>query len=304
MLLDKRVRRGLCAVAGALCPFFLFGQASAAEPAERHAPYSYPWQLRSLLAEGFVRLDTSIALYEDGGSSVVPMLSGSFVMGPKIAGFVRLGLVSNSPTVNEDAFGFLNPELGLQYVHRPVEELWLALTLGLSVPLGSGGEQPTDLGTLANRAGALARSGFDNPHFAVNHLGVLPGMGLGYIAHGLTLQAEITVNALARVRGTATGRAVDVELTTGFFAGYLFAELVSVGAELRYQRWMSSPVAPQERADEGLEDIATLAFGPRLHLRLSPDLALRPGVSVTIPLDNPMAERNYTIIGVDLPLTF
>ena len=55
--------------------------------------------------------------------------------------------------------------------------------------------------------------------------------------------------------------------------------------------------------DRRLDNI-TVAAGPRVHLKLGETLWFRPGIAYARGLDNPMADDDYHIVQVDLPLAF
>jgi len=165
-----------------------------------------------------------------------------------------------------------------------------------------GGNAPDRATSAALAAGVLTRSAMDNAMFAVNDFTVFPGLGLSYSRWGFTLQAEATVLQLTRVRGElAAPDASRTNFTSGVHLGYFPFEILSVGAELRYQRFLSNPVAVTR--NESVRDNATFAIGPRLHLKGKGFFA-RPGVSITFPLDDPMRKQRMTILQVDVPVIF
>src|SRR5206468_4326810 len=107
---------------------------------------------------------------------------------------------------------------------------------------------------------------------------------------GLTLQAEITVLQLTRVRGSAVQpEASKTNFTSGFHVGYFLVPELSIGAELRYQRWLNAPVAVDKDTTQTLVDNATFAIGPRYHIKVGSSSWLRPGVAYSRGLDRPMA---------------
>src|SRR5690606_17746155 len=182
-------------------------------PKPKPPPYSLPFQLRPVVAGTVVRSDTALAFYEnpangESGTTVASMLLASYKITNEIAPLVRVGVVSNSPPDAvapapnpPSGFGFLNPVLGVTYALTLDPALRLGLFLGVTVPVGSGGgNEPEPKNALANQAGIRARSAMDNAMFAVNDFTVFPGVGLAYVAHGLTVQVEATVLQLTRVR--------------------------------------------------------------------------------------------------------
>ena len=76
-----------------------------------------------------------------------------------------------------------------------------------------------------------ARAQLDNALFAVNDLALIPGFGAAYVSGGLTVQVEITLLQLMRVRGEAAQpEASKTNMTTGLHGGYFFLPQLSAGA--------------------------------------------------------------------------
>jgi len=286
--------------------------APAAAPAATAspAPYSLPWQLRPVVAGTVLRVDSAIALYEDqagnNGETVATMILGSYKVTPELAPFVRLGVVGNSPPTGGGAVVLVNPALGATYALKFAQDFRLALFLGLTIPVGmGGGDAPDPAKAAAARSGILARSAMDNAMFAVNDFTVFPGVGLAYVAHGLTVQAEVTLLQLTRVRGSAAQPdSSKTNFTTGLHVGYFFLPVLSLGAELRYQRWLSTPRAVAADATGTTRDNLTMAVGPRLHMRVGKSTWIRPGIAYAQGLDYPMTKQDYRIIQVDVPVSF
>jgi hypothetical protein len=286
--------------------------ADAAPPAEPPPPppYSLPWQLRPAGAGTVVRLDTAFAFYEDpvshkSGSTVVPMLLFSYKVAKGFAPLVRLGVVSNSPPdPAPSGFGFLNPVLGGTYALDLAKELKLAFFLGLTIPVGSGGGDHPDAGQkLARNAGILARSAMDNAMFAVNDFTIFPGVDFAFVSGGFTAQAEATLLQLTRVRGSVDQPdSSKTNLTMGLHVGYFLIPLLSLGAEIRHQRWLSTPKAVA--ANSILRDTSTIAVGPRFHFQVSKGKWLRPGIAFAFPIDQPMTKSSYKIVQLDVPFSF
>jgi hypothetical protein len=157
----------------------------------------------------------------------------------------------------------------------------------------------------------------DNAMFAVNYLTFFPGIGLAYVADGLTVQGELTVLSLNRVRGGDAAEPDErrTNFTSGLHIGYFVLDLLSIGADLRYQRWLSTPQAVE--ADEempsddqrGIRDQASFAIGPRFHFQPGEGLWLRPGIAYARGIDGPMSgtsigATNYHVIQLDVPFVF
>ncbi len=297
--------------------------ADAAPPAEPAAakpkppPYSLPWQLRSVIPATVLRSDTSFAFYKDptsgkSGSTVASMLFGSYKIIPELSVLVRLGFVSSSPpSPAKSGSGLTNPLLGAMFAPKISPSFKLGGFLGFTLPVGSGGgDKPTPETAAAVAAGAPARAAFDNAMFAVNYFTVIPGIDVAYVASGLTVQGEATLFRLMKARGPDTIDKSNTNLTLGLHVGYFIAPMFSIGAELRHQRWLSTPVgvkkdeAKASSAQLGVRDQTTWAVGPRFHFKLSDSIWFRPGVSFGMPIDDPMSKSKYKTVQLDLPFVF
>ena len=259
-----------------------------------------------------VRLDTSYAFYRNpvtdkAGSAVVSSLLGSYKLAADFALIARLGLVSNAPPdavpLVPKKTNVLNPVLAGLYGIKLTPTLKLGLFLGIALPLGNGGDTNSHPSKIAaTRAGIATRSAFDNAMFAIDYLTVFPGVDLAFIQSGFTLQGEATLLKLTRVRGPSDDSRVN--LTLGAHAGYFFAPFFSVGAEIRHQRWLSTPLSVKNDKTDSVRDTTTFAFGPRFHFKLSDTSWFRPGLSLTLPIDDPMKKAEYKIVQLDLPISF
>jgi hypothetical protein len=293
---------------------------AAAAPPPAPPPYSLPWQLRPVAAANVVRSDTTVAFYEnpmsgESGSTVASMLLGSYKVTPDFAPLVRLGVVSASAPEGtmtpagaiDSGFSFVNPVIGGTYVFKLSPEWKLGAFLGLTIPVGSGGGETPDIeSAFANRAGILARSAMDNAMFAVNYFTVFPGLGLSWVAHGVTVQAEVTLLQLFRVRANEMVEPDNsrTNFTMGLHAGYFFIPQLSLGAELRHQRWLSTPAAVEADTTDTLRDNTTVAVGIRGHFKLNDTMWLRPGIAYARGLDDPMDLQKYNILQIDVPFVF
>jgi hypothetical protein len=308
--------------------------APAAPPAP--PPYSLPWQLRPVAVGNVVRSDTAIAFYKPkaaaaGGTTIASMLLGTYKLTDSFAPMIRLGVVSNSPPEPaapapkpDGGFAFINPVVGGTYLLKLTPEIKLALFLGLTIPVGGGGGDKPEPETLAaTRSGIPARSAMDNAMFAVNDFTVFPGVGVSWVKSGFTVQGELTVLQLFRVKGDKGGNATatppvpppnpdssKTNLTMGLHAGYFFIPQLSAGVELRHQRWLSTPKAVKadealpDSAQMGLRDTTTMALGLRAHFKLSDTMWIRPGLAYARGIDDPMSANEYNIVQVDVPVAF
>jgi hypothetical protein len=314
-------------VLSSVCFLALSGVAQAQEPTAapfieespkpapaKPPPYSLPWQLRPVAPANVVRLDSSYGFYKNpandtSGSALVSTLLGSYKVIPDLAVSGRVGLVDNSPPTLAPQIAhktdILNPVLGGLYGIKLSPNLKLGLFLGLTLPVGSGGGTNTSLGKKgAIGVGINTRSAFDNAMFAIDYFTVFPGVDFAFVKSGFTLQVEATVFKLSKVRGPATEDDSKVNFTTGVHAGYFVTPFLSLGAELRHQRWLSTPLAVKNDKTDSIRDTTTFAVGPRFHFKLSESTWFRPGVSLSLPIDDPMKKADYTIVQLDLPISF
>lgn len=294
--------------------------APAAAPAP--PPYSLPWQLRPVMPVTVIRTEASIGLYEsaagESGTAVAGMVLGSYKITPEFAAMMRLGIVNNSPPdgapvspmpgapAAEGATNFLNPVLGGTYGFKLSPDFKLALFLGVALPFGGGGgDSPDPSNALANNIGISTRSAMDNAMFATNYLTIFPGVDFAYVNHGFTAQVEATVLELIRVKGDAipANDSARTNLTAGLHLGYFIIPQLSIGGELRHQRWLSTPTPIKGPNEDMLRDTSTMALGVRGHFKVD-TIWLRPGISFTTPIDDPMQNSKYKIIQIDVPVVF
>lgn len=291
----------------ALAPAVAAAEAPPAPAAP--APYSLPWQLRPAAALSVVRSDTSLAFSEGMGgdaTTATSMMLLSYKATLHLAPMVRLGIVRHAPPGAMPGSGtaFVNPALGAFYGGTFGPDVRFSAFLGVALPLGMGGGNTPDPGVAAAaRAGVLARSSLDNAMFAVNYATAFPGLDVAWVRDGFTAQLEVTILQLVRTRGEQVEKdSARTNSAVGLHLGYFLVPQLSIGAELRYQRWLSTPAAVA--ADDALRDNLTLAVGPRAHFKLGDRLWFRPGVSYTRGLDDPMSRQSYHIVQLDLPFPF
>jgi hypothetical protein len=287
-------------------------------PPSSAAPYSLPFQLRPAAATTAVRSDTSFMRYEDasanGGFTAATTLLASWkVPGTGPAGFglaplVRFAAVGDSPpssVATGGGFAVVNPLVGVTYAVPLGGGFRLAGFLGTTVPVGMGGGDSPNAGQAdARNAGAWARAEMDNSLFAVNDWATIPGIDVAYVGRGFTLQAEATLFELVRVRGAQVQHeATKTNLTAGLHAGWFVIPSLSLGAELRYQRWIDAPFTAEQGKTS--MDNMTFAIGPRFHFPVGTSSWVRPGVSFSRGADKPLAgTMNADIVQLDVPVVF
>jgi hypothetical protein len=279
----------------------------AAPPA---APYSLPWQLRPAAVVNVIRSDTSVAFYENAagqaGSTVATTLLASYKVTPTVSPLLRLAMVQNQepgPGLGSGV-SVVNPIVGVAWAPKVGDALKVAGLAAVTVPIGMGGAKPAgmDATAAATSRGIAARSAMDNAMFAVNYFTGIVGADVAYVAHKLTLQAEVTLLELLRVRNERLApESARTNLTAGLHAGYFFTSWLSLGTELRYQRWLSTPGFV--KANAAARDTMTVALGPRFHVKMG-NRWLRPGLSYSTALDKPVRDLQYHIVQADVPFLF
>ena len=85
------------------------------------------------------------------------------------------------------------------------------------------------------------------------------------------------------------------------WTGYFIIPALSVGGELRYQRWLKNSAMPESDARR---DTATAALGIRAHFKINDTMWLRPGVAFVQPIDAPMTDQSYHVAQLDVPFAF
>ncbi|MFN7976269.1 MAG: hypothetical protein U0166_28705 [Acidobacteriota bacterium] len=271
-------------------------------------PYSLPWQLRPAAIGTVLRWDSVVADYEDAsgnsGRTLVSFLLLSYKVNDKLAPMIRVGYVDNDPPVGKDGNAYVNPAVGATYLIRPSDDWRVGLFLGLTIPVGQGaGNSPNPATSTAVKSGPLARSAMDNAMFSVNDATLFPGVDIAYVHGGFTFQGEVTLFELHRVHGDRVQ--VDdnkTNLTSGVHFGYFFGPHFSLGGEVRYQRWLTTPSFVE--ANEKLRDNLSVAAGPRFHFKVGKNVKMRPGIAYATGLDGPIDDLKYSIVQIDVPIYF
>jgi hypothetical protein len=294
-------------------------EAQTTSPPPSRTGYSLPFQLRPVTAATALRSDTSLASYENalsqGGFALVSELTGSFRVpgtgatpGTGLAPMLKLTVVNDSaPGTATGGFAFVNPIIGASYALSLGSGFRASGFLGFTIPVGMGGGDSPDKGALdARMVGPFVRAAMDNALFAVNDLAIVPGIDLAYVANRFTAQVEATLFQLERVRGAATQHeATKTNFTSGLHIGYFVTDLLSVGAELRYQRWFNAPIAVDQQKPGTSADEVTFAFGPRFHFEPTHGVWARPGIAYSRGMNHPMTSpANDQIVQLDLPVVF
>lgn len=258
-----------------------------------------------------MRFDAAVAGYEDptsgdSGLTVASMLLGSYKVLPRLSGLVRLPAAQSLPPAGDAAFVLGNPFVGATLALPVPSPYRLALFGGVTLPVGTGGGTDADPSELAaTRAAMASRSAMDNAMFAVNDVALVPGVDLAYLAGGFTAQVEATLLQLVKVRGGANNPDdAKTNLTVGLHLGWFPIPRVSLGTEIRHQRWLSTPRAIAADPTGTLRDTTTVAAGVRVHLELAGKQWLRPGVSYARGLDDPFERAATHVLQIDVPFLF
>lgn len=292
----------------------------APKPAAKPAPYNIPFELRGLPVAHVFRIDSTYGVFDSAVGAeptTVSILNYSYPILPELAVIGRLGLVNGSgPASTLAGGGWSNPAIVAQYSPKISQDFRFSAVLGFTLPVGLGGGNDPDLARKnARNSALLTRSAMHNALFAVNDFAVVPGVGFGWVKHGLTLQVEATAIILARVRGELDQ--VDsskVNLTAGLHAGYFVAPWMSVGGELRMQRWAKAPKAVNDSPKkDDLMMTVTAAIGPRFHFKVGEKTWIRPALTYGFRLDDSAtnaagavlpSDASYDVLQLDVPFIF
>lgn len=309
---------------GSLAAAPAFAQAPAAsEPAPPPpAPYSLPWQLRPAVPVNVVRNDLTLGFYKapdptdpkksNAGFAAVESLMVAVKLESWVALTARVTAVGNaapSPATGSGSVG--NPVFGAMFSFKAAD-FRITPSISVALPLGMGGGDSPDPGPdAANKAAVRVRSSMDNSVFGPNYCTIIAGLDFAFIRAGFTAQAEVTLFESIRARGAAVSPdAAFTNLTMGLHLGYFFIPQLSLGAEIRHQRFLTTPapVAADQAlpADQqlGLRDTTTFAVGPRVHFKLGETTWIRPGVAYARGIDNPLSKTGYNIVQIDVPVVF
>lgn len=270
----------------------------------RPPTYTLPFYLRPAVAPNVVRID-GVLVPQKAQTTTVGLLLAGGRLTRDFGLYGRVGYARNSPDVGPSGGGVTNPIAIALYTPVIAPFTRLALFGGVTAPIGQGGGNSPDAGTRAAMgAGIYARSAMDNALFAVNYMTPTAGAGVAYIKGGWTLQAEVTILQLFRVRGDQ--KDLD-ESRTNSTAGALVGipildpSLMAI-AEVHYQRWLSTPRAVE--ANGSLRQQGSAGIGLRGNFLVGSGVWMRPAIGLFMPIDDPMKQNESRIFHVDLPVTF
>ncbi|MDP3275342.1 MAG: hypothetical protein Q8Q09_09125 [Deltaproteobacteria bacterium] len=280
-------------------------------PAMARAAYALPWTMRPAVAPTLARIESSVAIRDDGVSAVT-LLTGGYAFVPTELGvYGRIGATNFTANSNGTVTaGVTNPLLMLLWTPQLARGLRLTVFAATTLPLGTGGgTMPDSFSRSANASGILTRSAMDNALFAVDYLTPIVGLGAVYMTHGWTFQAETTVLQLVRARGhhnPNNSDAARTNFTAGLNVGYLLHRYVTASGELHYQHWINAPnlLAPTMANPNPYHGQASFEIGLRANLPVSRTILARPGISFGMGLGGRMADVGYKVVHIDLPFAF
>lgn len=279
-----------------------WGQEAGSPAPKPPAPYTPPFQLRPAAVGNALRLETTTAGYgtpTGRSTTLIMFLGGSYKLAPHWGLFGKIGLADLvHGTVTGTAV--TNAVVGAAYA--TASGPWkLSAATGVVLPLAAGGGDSPDPSTRAAiGSGSNARMAMEGALFGPNDLSAMVGMDAAWVKARFTVQLEATVIEAFRVRAAdKQPDAYKTNSTYGLHVGYFLTPHLSVGSELRYQRFLSTPAAVAADPTGSLRDTLSLGIGARAHFAYR-GIVLRPGISYSFGLDDPLASRGYHVFGFDV----
>jgi hypothetical protein len=269
-----------------------------------------------------VRGDNAAAVFNDANGNLdvtaSTVLAASYQLTNHWAPTMRLGFVGNdAPGAALDGSSFANPVAGATYA-RSIGSYQLALSWATTIPIGMGGGNAPNARAAKTNAASITARPVDVAMFEVNYLTEIVGVDVAYVNHGFTAQGEATLLQGVRVRGDDSAGGTDpfrTDSAVGLHLGYFIGSHVSLGGDLRYQRWLSHPTTLDAMTGAHLPlsdaemDLVSVAVGVRLHLGLGTYATIHPGISFTRGvdaqgLDAPLLSARATGVQLDVPVMF
>lgn len=265
-------------------------------------PYAMPFQLRPAGVSNVARIDFAIAGY-NGGATLAPMFMGAYKLRPDLSVMFRIGYSALFPSGGSSSGALTNPLIGATYAPPISPNVRLAFFGAFAAPFGQGGGDTPDAAQVAALgAGRAARSAMDNTLFATNYATVVVGAGAAYLWNHFTFQVDLTLLQGFRARGPEAQDGSVTNSTENLWVGYSVLPALTVGVELRHQRFLSTPASV--RANAAARDQTTFGLGVRTRIVLSDHVAIPLGVSYSRAIDAPMSTLHYNIVMVDIPFVF
>jgi hypothetical protein len=269
----------------------------------QRARISLPWHMRPMVAVTLLRIDGDIA-FTNAGRSEATIASAGWAFIPNFGVFARIAMTNNQPNMGPSGTALSNPIVFGLWTPQIVPHIRAIVMGGLALPVGMGGGNHPDPGQRAAIAsGVYTRLAMDNALFAVNYITPTVGLGLGYADHRVTVIAESTVLQLFRVRGEQ----LDLEptrtnFTAGIHVGYTFIDYLTASVEMRYQRWLTTPVPVM--LNPALRDEPNVEFGLRGNIPFSNKVLMRPGFGASVPLTGRLGPNKGWVLQFDVPVAF
>jgi hypothetical protein len=272
------------------------------------SPISLGWALRPVAPANVVRSDTAIGMFSDAGMTGSTVASTFLVSYGHANRRAARALLRWSATIRRAAMtatALSNPLVGVIWAPPSCHRRTAGGVRRARVAARQRRRHDADPRMASTiRSAIAARSSMDNALFASNDLTPIVGLDVAYVAGGLTVQAEATVFELIRVRGDAVQPdTYKTNFTAGLHGGYFVLPWLSASGELRYQRYLSTPVFVKMDATGASRDTLSAAIGVRGHISLGDRRWLRPGCRTrgdsTIP-----SGRAAPVVQLDVPFVF
>ena len=275
-----------------------------APPAQPYAPLFVG---RSVNAGSGVRFDmTNAPFTKDAASGVASamMVSGSYKITDGFAMGVRLGIDRVGMAGMDTKVGFLNPSISGMYGWKLGRSFRVATALTTTLPAGSGGGNAGDQDLItAHKAASLARGAMEGATFSVNDVTLGYAADFAYVDHGVTAQVGAQLTTAFRARGDQVqSDAYKVNSTYNLGVGYFLIPQLSLGAELRYQRYVSTPSSVEK--DPTARQNLSAGGGVRTHFAIAKSVWMRPGLSYAHGLVGPVEKAGYNMVQLDFPFSF
>jgi hypothetical protein len=269
--------------------------------------YTSPFQLRGMFPKTGLRLDTTVGRFQvPAGDARITVLffSGQWHVAEPVALQVRWGINTNQTGGDTSRAGVTNPTIGVLGGVPVGRDFRFATSFAVGVPVATGGGDNPDPNQVAlQRQGALVRSALDNTSFALNDVGLPAGASFAFVKMGITAQIDATITPSIRVKARATqSDSYKVNSTYGFFLGYAFVSEFSLGAELRYQRYITTPAAVER--DPSARENLTVAGGARFSFEVRDSIWIRPAISYGSGLRGPVEQQGFHMVQIDVPVSF
>ena len=276
-------------------------------PKPKAEPYPSLFMMGSPTPGTGVKADATLATFsKDGnpGLASVFLVSGGYKITDSFGVRLRLGVDRVAVDGADTKVGFLNPDIGAVYAWRLGRWLRLGVGLTLRLPLGSGGGNDGDPDLVAaHKSASLARSSMEGSMYSVNDFSTGYTVNFAYVGHGLTAQAQSSIFTSFRARGDEVQSDTFKASWTQYVGlGYFIIPALSIGTELRYQRYVSTPSSVEK--DPSARQNLTVAGGLRAHFKVSDSVSIKPGASYAHGLVGPVSTGDYNMFELDLPVSF